>query len=206
MTEHGAEEIEPRYFGTSPELKDYLSKRLQISKQMDRIDAAGEEIPREIYASNKSLSTKKVRILNGIIFQAMADLTFFFETIALHPKLQEIFDLDIKDLLGVRHDSSQEYGFMILKLLRSILMVEDVQKDYKRDDFRLSLNYKILGIVMDKAKPFLPFVFNNVHAEHAVWDDLGKAWAWTRMLAINKEFREPHRTFDLGNSKLLKHS
>src|SRR5919106_2957499 len=194
MIEHGAEEIEPRYFGTSPELKDYFSKRLQISKQMDRIDAAGEEIPREIYASNKSLNTKKVRILNGIIFQAMADLTFFFETIALHPKLQEIFDLDIKDLLGVRHDSSQEYGFMILKLLRSILMVEDVQKDYKRDDFRLSLNYKILGIVMDKAKPFLPFVFNNVHAEHAVWDDLGKAWAWTRMLAINKEFREPHRT------------
>ena len=136
----------------------------------------------------------------------MADLTFFFNTVALHLELQKIFDLDIKDLLGVRYKGSQEYGSMILDLLRSILVVEDVQKDYKRDDFRLSLNYKILGIVMDKAKPFLPLVFNNVHAEHAVWDDLGKAWAWARMLAINKEFGEPHRTFDLSNSGLLKHS
>ena len=68
----------------------------------------------------------------------------------------------------------------------------------------MKLNYEIQGIVLDKAGPFLPSVFNNVHAEHSAMEDLVKAWAWTRMLAIDKEFGDPHRTFDLGNRELLK--
>jgi hypothetical protein len=55
----------------------------------------------------------------------MADLTFFFEAIALHPELQEIFENDIKNLLGVRHSGSQEYGFMFINLIRSIMIIRD---------------------------------------------------------------------------------
>lgn len=68
----------------------------------------------------------------------------------------------------------------------------------------MRLNSEIQGIVMDKARPFLPSVFKNVHAEHNVWADLVKAWAWTRILAVDKEFGDPHRIIDFGNSQMLK--
>jgi hypothetical protein len=94
---------------------------------------------------------------------------------------------------------------MILDLMRSILIVNDGQHEgVRRDDFRLNLNYKIQGIVMDKARWVIPSVFKNVHAEHAVWEDLSRAWAWTRMVATDKEFGDPRRTFDLSDSQLLK--
>ena len=199
-------EVDPlKSYNADSGLIGYLDKRLKLSKEMEQLDAAGKEFPSEINARDKSLRTKKVRILD-IVFQAMADLTFFFKTISLHPELLEVLDSDIKDLLGIRHKSSHVYGFMILDLLRSILIVEDGQKggSIKRDDFRLSLNNKIQGIVLDKANRSLPLVFNNDRAEHIVWDDLGRAWAWTRMLAIDKEFGDPHRTFNFDSSELLK--
>ena len=153
MIEHEAEESMLKYFSPDSRLIDYLEERLQLSKEMDRLDVTGKDFTPKINARDKSLRTKKVRILNDIIFQAMADLTFFFKAISLHLELQEILDSDIKDLLGIRHKSSHEYGFMILDVLRSILKVKDGQKEgsIKRDDFRLSLNYKIQGIVLDKA-------------------------------------------------------
>jgi hypothetical protein len=134
----------------------------------------------------------------------VTDLNFFFKAVALHPELQKIMDYDIKDLLGVRHSRPQEYGFMISALLRSILISKDGQKNTNRDDFRLRLNSEIQGIVIEKVTPFLSSVFNNVHAEHGVRDDLVKAWAWTRMVATDKEFGDPRRTFDLSDSQLLK--
>jgi hypothetical protein len=174
---------------------------------MSELSAAGEEIPSELDAKDKSLRTKKVRILNDIIFQAMADLTFFFEAIASHQELQEILDFDIKDLLGVRYIGSSEYGFMFVKLLRSILIVKDAQSNQTptdmRDDFRLKLNNIMQGIVLDKVRPFLPNAFKNSTAEHVVWDDLARAWGWTQMLATNREYGDPHRTFDFNSSKLL---
>ena len=117
MIEHEAEESMLKYFSPDSRLIDYLEERLQLSKEMDRLDVTGKEFTPKINARDKSLRTKKVRILNDIIFQAMADLTFFFKAISLHLELQEILDSDIKDLLGIRHKSSHEYGFMILDLL-----------------------------------------------------------------------------------------
>jgi hypothetical protein len=135
----------------------------------------------------------------------MANLTFFFEAIALHPELKERLDSDVKDLLGVKYDSSQDYGFMIVNLLESILIVNNDKKaSNKRDDFRLRLNNKLQGIVMDKARQFIPFVFENEHARHIVLDDLTRAWAWTAMLAINRDYGVPNRTFDFDTDKLLK--
>ena len=110
-------EVDPlKSYNADSGLIGYLEKRLKLSKEMDQLDAAGKEFPSEINARDKSLRTKKVRILD-IIFQAMADLTFFFKTVALHPELQQILESDIKDLLGVKHQSTQEYGYMICDLL-----------------------------------------------------------------------------------------
>jgi hypothetical protein len=205
MYKRVAEETMRKCFDPDSRLVGYLKERLQLTKQMDELDAAQIEFPPEVDARDKSLRTKKVRVLNDIVFQAMADVTFFFEAIALHPELKERLDSDVKDLLGVKHNSSQDYGFMILNLLQSILIVNhDKKGKIERDDFRLQLNNKLQGIIMDKARQFLPIVFKNDKAEHIVWDDLARAWAWTAMLAINRDYGVPNRTFDFDTANLLK--
>jgi hypothetical protein len=54
-------------------------------------------------------------------------------------------------------------------------------------------------------KPILPKVFKNSRAEHIVFEDLARAWAWTEMLAypVEEEYGEPHRFFNFDTSKLL---
>jgi hypothetical protein len=206
MSEHGVDRDQVKHFIPDSDLTEYLRKRLHVTRQMSELDAAGKEVPAELDARDKSLRTRKVRILDNIIFQAMANLTFFFEAIASHPELQETLDFDIKDLLGVRYTGSRDYGFMFVKLLRSILIVKDVQLKQTpigmRDDFRLNLNNIMHGIVLDKVMPFLPNALNST-AEHAVLNDLSRAWGWTQMLATSKEYGDPHRTFDFNSSKLL---
>ena len=66
-----------------------MKKRLQLMSQMDVLDAAGEEFSPEINANDRSLRTLKTRILDQIIFPAMADLTYFFEVIAEHSELRK---------------------------------------------------------------------------------------------------------------------
>lgn len=62
----------------------------------------GEEIPKEIEKEKAALSTQKTRILDDKIFQAIADIAFFFNVIGTHPEIQHEFDDDIQELLGVR--------------------------------------------------------------------------------------------------------
>jgi hypothetical protein len=191
-----------------------MSKRLKLSKEMEKIDAAGDEFSNEINSQDKSLRTKKVRILNDIVFQAMADLTFFFNSIALHSELQSSFDNDIKDLLGVRRENLQgkppEYGFMLLSLLRSILIIRDIEYKErprnKQDDFRLKLNHILQGIVFDKVRPSLIDIFKLQEAQIAVKDDFHRVWAWTGTLASNIDDEQitPRRTFDFDVNELLK--
>jgi len=205
VSERDVEESGKKCFTPDSGLIEYLKERLQLDKQMNELDAARIEFSPEVDADDRKLRTKKVRVLNDIVFRAMANLTFFFEAIALHPELKERLDSDVKDLLGVKHNSSQAFGFMILKLLHSILIVnQDKKEKVERDDFRLQLNNKLQGIVMDKARQFLPIVFRNDKAEHIVWDDLARAWAWTSMLAINRDYGVPNRTFDFDTANLLK--
>ena len=216
MSEHEAEENIHNSFSPTLELTEFLNERLQTSKQMDELYANEREIPLKLNTKNRSLNTRKVRILDKIVFQAMADLTFFFEAVARHPELQGTFENDIKNLLGVRYKDSQEYAFMFVKLLRSIMVIkdedshsqdkeQDSELGRKQDGFRLKLIHILQGIVLDKVKPFLPNVFKNYKSERIVWDDLARAWAWTEMLAypVEGERGDPGRSFDFDTDKLL---
>jgi hypothetical protein len=223
MTEHEAENLLAKDCKPSEGLISYLHQRLKLSRQMDKMDAAGEDFSPEINAQDRSLRTKKVRVLDDIIFQAMADLTFFFESIAAHPELLVIFDSDIKELLGVRHEGSQEYGFMLRRLLRSILIIEEERdiggvrdigkvrdKDRlndKQDDYRLRLNHILQGIVFDKARPYIVDTFDLREVQHVLKEDFSRAWGWTGTLSYGIDERNegtPRRTFQYDFNKLLK--
>ena len=57
----------------------------------------------------------------------MANIAYFFIHISETPELIEVFEKDIKDLLGVRRKNpqEQEYGYIFFKLIYSILLIEE---------------------------------------------------------------------------------
>jgi hypothetical protein len=183
-------------------VKRELHKRRKIE--------AGEESSEDI--KDKKIDRLKVHYLDKHIFQAMADLIFLFEAIALFPELKKLYEDEVKDLLGVRHNKSRQYGFIFRNMLRSILVIRSEEfgtkprDKYGHEDFRLRLNHILQDIVLDKVRQYLPNVFSVDEAQRAVKADFSRAWAWTRTLASSTDEEEemPHRTFDFDTNELLK--
>jgi hypothetical protein len=197
-----------KYYTPHKDFVDLLRRELRRRKEIEaglEMSEAGESKRR-----NKEIDRLKVYYLDKHIFPAMANLIFLFEAVALHPELEKLYENEIKDLLGLRHDKSQQYGFTFRKMLHSILLIGNeesrTKQHNKRGDFRLSLNYILQGIVLDKVRMHLPDIFKPKEAQIAVKDDLHRAWGWTRMLAPNIDDEEelPHRSFDFETKKLLK--
>ena len=218
MSKHEIDGESQKCFIPSLKLRDYLSKRLQVTKQMDKIYAAGEEIPPEIFGSDRGLRTTKVRILNDIVFQAMADLTFFFECIKEHQELRNIFDNDVQDLLGLRRNTSesQRAGYMFSRLIRSILITDEkiglkkvgIRRSKDVKDYRLILTDLLQQSVQDKVRGTLSDAIWTPEARKNVLDDFGRVRGWTIDLKHgadqNMTNRIPHRIFGFGSGELLK--
>jgi hypothetical protein len=106
----------------------------------------------------------------------MANLVLFFKSIAAYPQLGEVFEDDIKDLLGIRRNNPQlnNYGFIIFNLLQSILQIGEGVYNEKRShnkDFRLRLNQLLQETVWAKVDESLTDVFKKASAQHVVADD-----------------------------------
>ncbi|MGC2426563.1 MAG: hypothetical protein WA421_05980 [Nitrososphaeraceae archaeon] len=97
------------------------------------------------------LDKEKVTILDKFIFPSMANLAFFFRSISRYPELKEIFDNDIKDLLGINRVDPQQnkYGFIFFELVRSILVIEEEaysEEVANEDDFPYLCRNRFDGI------------------------------------------------------------
>jgi hypothetical protein len=190
-----------------------LVKLLKMELHKRRAIEAGLNLSedKESERKNNKIDRLKVYYLDKHIFQAMANLIFLFEAMALFPELRKLYEDEVKDLLGVRHDESQQYGFMFRKMLRSMLVIGNEESGTKplnkHGDFRLKLNHILQGIVLDKVRQHLPNIFNLAEARIAVKDDFHRVWAWAGTLAsnINEEEEAPSRTFDFDTNELLKY-
>jgi hypothetical protein len=185
-------------------LVELIKKELHTRRKIE----AGEELSEDI--KDKKIDRLKVHYLDKHIFQAMANMIFLFEAISLFPELKKLYEDDIRDLLGVRHEKSQQYGFILRNMLRSILVIRNgdfgTKPHDKHGDFRLGLNHILQDIVLHKVRQHLPLVFSVAEAQRAVKGDFSRAWAWTRTLASSTDEEEeiPHRTFDFDTNELLK--
>lgn len=161
---------------------------------------AGEDLSDQEKREADDLRRMKVHILNTYVFPSMANVTFFFKCIAQHPELEQLFEDDIKDLLGVRRNKPAEhiYGFMFFELVWSIIILSG-KREHDKEDFRLRLNHLLQQIVCHKVEISLADVFRTERAQEAVSDDFNRVWAWTGMLAdaVDQDEGEPRRTFDL---------
>lgn len=182
-----------KHYTPNTHLVDYFKDVLQQNKSIKskrRQENAGES--QEV---NKNLPRMKIHYLDKHIFQAMANLMFFFQTIAEHKELQEVYEEDIKDLLGIRRANPNElpYGFVFVELISVILslrtreykyLIEDEMDTSKiKKDYTLKLTYKLQEIIFDKIQKYLTDVFDNLEAQKAVADDLSRVLGWVGMLA-----------------------
>jgi hypothetical protein len=213
-----------KYYTPHEDLMDLLKKELHKKKATKEGKELGEYDKEKRKKGN--IDRLKVYYLDKHIFQAMANLAFFFEAIAKHPELEDLYGDDIRDLLGVRRNKSAKHicGFMFFNLLRDILKVDDLHLEREegiQPDFRLILNHHVERIVRNKVSAFLAggykkqngrFIlvdFKMENVRKVILHDFSRALAWTGMLASSvdntpDDEEEPHRTFDFRTDELLK--
>ena len=141
----------------------------------------------------------KVRILDKFVFPAMANLFYFFNEISKHPELQESFDDDIKDLLGVRryNPKNDNYGFIFSNLIASILKIKLLGEHLESDDFRLRLIQILQNIIFLGIEQSLPDILKERRSYNRMLQDMEGSLGWTLMLAyhVKDEKALPHRVF-----------
>ena len=141
------------------------------------------------------LDQQKVGVLDKYIFQSMAYLTYFFKYVSTYKTLNEIFENDIKDLLGLRADAeSEEYAFILSDLLHSILSIE-----FSNKNLRLELIHVVQEIIREKVEEYAGSTKRNENIKNIILTDFDRVSAWTAMLAGNvaqtaEEKVQPHRT------------
>jgi hypothetical protein len=137
------------------------------------------------------LSAARTRILDDVVFQAMADITFFFSVVGAHPEIQKLFDDDIKEILGVKRINPKErpYGFMFIALVSGMLL-----NQFKTGkDFRLRLNYYLQQMVWDKMSQYLSEIFESSAVQGSVSQDFNRVLGWTETLMFAMPKKDEYR-------------
>lgn len=171
---HKKEEFKPLDYKPTAGYQANMRQLLHIiRKEQDPESAAGIE--------EGNVRRMRNYYLNHI-FQAMADLTFFFEAISKYPELQEDFDPDLLDLFGIKRldVKAENYAFMFNRLMSSMLLIDH---EYEEHDFRLQLLSKVQEMILSKMEGASHPLFKSLGASQYVNQDIGKAVTWTKAAA-----------------------
>jgi hypothetical protein len=217
MSEHIGKGITAKHFEFHEDLRAFMEERLNLDKKIDKLHAAGKDLPKNLRSQDDSLGSRKVRILDEYVFQPMANLFYFFMMVSEHPELQERFENDIKDLLGVRrlNPGREQYGYVFIRLIESILLIKPKERSLNEGDFRLILLHILQEIVILGIQKSLPPILKDRQRFGMMLEDITRAAGWTSMLAFpvkdeydldNKgryekdiKHKSPHRIFPFIN-------
>jgi hypothetical protein len=203
MHKREVKSVQQKHFAPKKELVDYMKNRLQIERKKSELRLRGEELSKEDELRERKLRTDKTRILDKIIFQSMADLTYFLDSIPRQSNLQSIFEDDLKDLFGIRRNNpnAQNRGFMFGKLMTGIMSWDPLAIDPRVKDkrnFRLTLLRILQGGIFDLIMQLTIEEF-PAHTAKIISEDLARAVAWIDFYASRVEEDKdilPHRTFE----------
>ena len=199
MTKTGPNPQSPKGYSPSEGMQKLIADKLQFLKK-------GE--------SSGAWTTQKSRILDKL-FQSTADLVFFLEQVADNPKLQEIFEDDLKELFEARPEretkqlsplfGAEQGGIRIQETLFSRLVFAVLiphEEDY--ENFRVRLLDDLQSIVYAKMWYMLTQRFDmfDIITKSAT-EDLKKALGWTQFQskAIHDYIDEPNRFFSFSAPK-----
>ena len=199
MTKTGPSPQSPKGYSPSEGMQKLIADKLRLLKK-------GE--------SSGTWTTQKSRILDKL-FQSTADLVFFLEQVADNPKLQEIFEDDLKELFEARPEretkqlsplfGAEQGGIRIQETLFSRLVFAVLiphEEEYK--NFRVRLLDDLQSIVYAKMWYMLTQRFDmfDIITKSAT-EDLKKALGWTQFQskAIHDYIDEPNRFFSFSAPK-----
>jgi hypothetical protein len=215
MIKHKKSSIRQQRIDPHPILKRYMWEKLQIEKKKEQAKMGGGGPSEEELRRFNTIRNDKKRVLEKVIFPAMANLIFFFESIDQEPILNEAFEDDMLELLGIRRNgpSPTNYGLFFVRLFRSIL---GVKLEYDRKDYRLRLMHEGLKIINSKMGKIIPTVYQNVTGSDYfikyVSLDMGRALSWTETVSREVEdlyrYKIIHESEDIAKQreKFIKHA
>jgi hypothetical protein len=125
------------------------------------------------------LRQDKKRLLDNVIFPSMANLIVFFENLSENQELRELFEDDVKELLGFKGQDAKYEDNIITRLIQSILKWNT---NNDPNNFRLELISSIQNILVNKIRS-LSLMDNNLGdsmTNGIVSPDVGRALLWAR--------------------------
>lgn len=167
----------PKLIKFTPRLKEYLDETLELEKLKKLNKTDGTTIGRHDRLRIRNNDEKKVRTLDGLIFESMANLIYFFEFLNNHPDLIDKFGEDIHELFGLQ---AQEYR-ILPRFLRAILgyHLENDTGSGERFNFRRRLLQNIQHCVTEVALPYvMSLPYKDGRFRRMIIDDLRRAEAW----------------------------
>lgn len=186
---------EQKRYQPSKDIVDFLDLKLQLLKN-------GEY--------SRKWDAQKVRKLDKI-FQEMADLLYFLETIANNPKLQEVFEDDLEDLFDIRpnsktkqlhHSFGVDEGITLQDTTFTRLIFASIMPhEYNYRNFRLRLTNTLQEIIYVK----MELIFRNEYGiynqiSQSALEDLRKSVGWVNIFSGIEQYEkeEPNRVLDFS--------
>jgi glutaredoxin-related protein len=173
-----------------------------IQRKEEGLDAAGDT-----HKVLRQLERRKVHYLNNVIFPSMANVVYFLEMVSKNPELQEEFDDDVLDLLGLRitEEMKNKGGndFVIARLTRAVIDWTERPSNYEHkrkssfrtSNFRLAAMAVILQMIFYKAIKLSTVEMGGEFSNIIIKNDFGRAWLWAKLFTknIEQEVGDPHR-------------
>lgn len=197
-------------FSPDKRLFRYFENRQILEQRLNDIaenQNHGSEVDENIERLRKNLDTEKSRILDKIIFPAMADLTYFLECISENDYLQVLFENDLKELFGIKRDPIENNrAFMFEALIVSLITwdpnaKESIKKDIK--NFRLIFYDLLLKIIYYRSQEIVRSLFDSNDILKIALHDIGRAMAWTSTFGSYIE-EEYYLGFDIKKYNRIK--
>ena len=195
----------------SQKLVEFMNEMLRTKQMKEQgLTAAGDT-----HKALRQLERRKVHYLNNVIFPSMANVVYFLEMVSKNPELQEEFDDDVLDLLGLRITEEMENkggnDFVIARLTRAVIdwterppKYEQKRKSgFRTSNFRLAAMAVMQQMIFYKAVKFSMVEMGGEFSNRIIKNDFGRAWLWARLFTrnIEKDVGDPHRptNFKVGD-------
>ena len=188
--EHKKDDLTKNSYVYSDTLMNLLKEQLryfQLFEEWQKRKVAGKgEIPEQekskLNKMKKNLDRRKVDVLNNHIFRSMANLIVFFDNLAEHSELREIYEEDVKELLVFKGQDAKYEDNIITRLLQSILKWDS---NNDPNNFRLELISSIQNVLFHKiiSISLMDNKIGDSMTNGIVGPDVGRALLWARNLS-----------------------
>jgi len=184
---------------------DYLLERLQYYIDTENVATPSKAQEKK----SRALDRRKVYLLDKYIFPGMADLVFFIQTVNADPRLQELFEDDLKDLFGLRQFTGDYlYSGTLARLLQGMLFDGYYHDDNSVEgvDYRTILANIIMDVVEKKLAACLKQLLGENEMSEMSREQLrhGKIISRFCSMTVNKDKGAASRQFEIPYIQMKK--